>query len=195
MEKPKIRVNSKGRIIEAAFDNFVTHGYEGASLNVIAEVVGIRKASIYTHFESKDDLFLQLLSMAFELEAEYVKQCFDLNINEEIPGESYCLTLKQRYEESIPLRFLVRMAYVPPQHLYEFITQRYQAYIQMLTEHIGRSLGSLKLSYEKIELFSDAYLGIIDSLSVELLYGELSYDRRLNAMLFLYRNTLMSNLE
>ena len=190
MEKTKTRSNAKSRIIDAAFENFVAHGYEGASLSVIAEHVGIRKASIYTHFDSKDALFLELLETAFQLESEYLERCFNASHNETLPGEGYCLALKDRYLESIALRFLIRMAYVPTPHLLTAIQESYVAYIQILSDQLELAFQARHFNPEQIQLFSDAYLGIIDSLSVELLYGELFYERRLKAMLFLYRHSL-----
>ena len=189
MEKTKTRSNSKSRIIDAAFENFVAHGYEGASLSVIAERVGIRKASIYTHFDSKDALFLALLHLALDEEATYLKSCFKPHQDEELPGEAYCLSLKHRYLESIALRFLIRMAYVPTPHLLSAIQENYLAYIDVLSKQLEVAFRAKKFNDDQIQLFSDAYLGIIDSLSVELLYGELFYERRLNAMLYLYRNS------
>ena len=189
MDTSKTLTNTKSRIMDAAFETFIQHGYEGASLSVIAEKVNIRKASIYTHFSSKDALFLSLLEHAFQLESEYVDTCFSQALAEMIPGEAYCLSLKTRYLEQISFRFLMRMAYFPPQHLLSAVQEKYLSYIQILSTQVQRGFEQLGYAPEKIELYSDAYLGILDSLSVELLYGELFYERRLKAMMFLYRQS------
>lgn len=55
-------------IKKAALKYFTIHGYEGTSLSQIAEEVGIRKQSIYSHFKGKDDLFLSVLKDAKEME-------------------------------------------------------------------------------------------------------------------------------
>jgi AcrR family transcriptional regulator len=39
----------------AALKYFTLHGYEGASLSKIAEEVGLKKQSLYSHFKGKDD--------------------------------------------------------------------------------------------------------------------------------------------
>ena len=60
------RGNTKQEILNAALDLFSVRGYEGTSLSMIAEAVGIRKASLYSHFENKqailDALVEQVLS-------------------------------------------------------------------------------------------------------------------------------------
>ena len=45
--------NTKQEILEAALDLFSVQGFEATSISQIAGAVGIRKASLYSHFESK----------------------------------------------------------------------------------------------------------------------------------------------
>ena len=45
--------NTKQEILEAALDLFSVQGFEATSISQIASAVGIRKASLYSHFESK----------------------------------------------------------------------------------------------------------------------------------------------
>jgi AcrR family transcriptional regulator len=52
--------STRERILDVALDLFVEHGYEGASLRQIAEIMGFSKAALYYHFASKDDLLLAL---------------------------------------------------------------------------------------------------------------------------------------
>ena len=47
------RGNTKQEILEAALDLFSVQGFEATSISQIAGAVGIRKASLYSHFESK----------------------------------------------------------------------------------------------------------------------------------------------
>ena len=47
------RGNTKQEILDAALELFSVKGYEATSLSTIADAVGIRKASLYSHFENK----------------------------------------------------------------------------------------------------------------------------------------------
>ena len=47
------RGNTKQEILEASLDLFSVQGFEATSISQIAGAVGIRKASLYSHFESK----------------------------------------------------------------------------------------------------------------------------------------------
>jgi AcrR family transcriptional regulator len=51
----------KDRIKEAAIDLFYKKGYFAASLSDVAQCIGIRKASIYHHYPSKESMLLNIL--------------------------------------------------------------------------------------------------------------------------------------
>ncbi len=52
--------NTRERILDAALDLFIEQGFDGTSLRQIAEKLGVTKAALYYHFESKDDILLAL---------------------------------------------------------------------------------------------------------------------------------------
>ena len=58
--------NTKQEILSAALDLFSTQGYEATSVSQIAEAVGIRKASLYSHFESKQGILDALMQNVLE---------------------------------------------------------------------------------------------------------------------------------
>lgn len=47
---------SKQRILDESLKLFSTNGYEATSIAQIAEAVGIKKASLYSHFKSKEEI-------------------------------------------------------------------------------------------------------------------------------------------
>lgn len=53
-------MTTKERIFEVALDLFAQKGYDAVSMREIAEAVGIKKASLYSHFSSKDELLERL---------------------------------------------------------------------------------------------------------------------------------------
>ena len=49
-------------IIRAAYEEFLAHGFQNASLHKIAEKAGVTTGAIYTRYKNKDALFVSLLS-------------------------------------------------------------------------------------------------------------------------------------
>ena len=62
MEKQK----TKQRILDAALELFSTQGFEATSIAQIADAVGVRKASLYSHFDSKQDILDRLIDSIME---------------------------------------------------------------------------------------------------------------------------------
>src|SRR5215208_4203054 len=54
-------VDRRAAILDAALEVFSKRGYNGASIDEIAQAAGISKALIYEHFPSKKDLHVSLL--------------------------------------------------------------------------------------------------------------------------------------
>jgi TetR/AcrR family transcriptional regulator len=59
-ESPGCCTGVCGRILEAAVDEFVEHGLDGARMQRIAERAGANKAMIYYYFSSKQELYEQV---------------------------------------------------------------------------------------------------------------------------------------
>ncbi len=54
------------RILNAARDTFAKEGFRDAEVKTIAKKAGVGKATIYKHFDSKDDLLLTIVSDNFK---------------------------------------------------------------------------------------------------------------------------------
>lgn len=52
------RRETRYRIAETALGLFLTHGFEGTTLDVIAEEAGISRRTFFSYFKSKDDILL-----------------------------------------------------------------------------------------------------------------------------------------
>lgn len=58
--------DTKSEILQAALELFSTNGYEATSISAIAETVGLRKASLYSHFASKQEILDSLINKVSE---------------------------------------------------------------------------------------------------------------------------------
>lgn len=91
-----MKLKTKEKTREAALSIFARKGYEGATMQEIAEAVGIKKASIYNHYAGKEDLFFAVYQ---DVADDYVK------FMERVIAESKDMKLAERlayiFEEEI----------------------------------------------------------------------------------------------
>lgn len=54
-------LRSRAKIVAAAEDCFLHHGFLGTNMDAIAEQAGVSKQTVYAHFGSKEALFIQVV--------------------------------------------------------------------------------------------------------------------------------------
>jgi AcrR family transcriptional regulator len=85
-----LRENKKQQILNAALKVFAAHGYNGATINMIAREVGMAKGLMYSYYESKENLVEELIHFGLQKAVSFM---------EEKPANS--LTTKKAFEESL----------------------------------------------------------------------------------------------
>lgn len=68
MKKAIPRDKSKKRemIVQGAAEVFAKEGYDGASMDQIAQVAGVSKKTVYNHFDNKENLFKAIVAMLLD---------------------------------------------------------------------------------------------------------------------------------
>ena len=116
---------TKQLILDHALALFTDKGYEGASMDDIARAVGIRKASLYAHFDGKESIFRALFD---DILAEYERYIHGLTrLSDETAPEAlervflsfidYCCDNPKMY-------FWDRYFYYPPAFLRDYIREK-----------------------------------------------------------------------
>ncbi len=62
-----------GRILDAADELFSTRGFSGVSVRDIAELAGVKKASVFYYYQSKDELFERVLERYYAAHARVLE--------------------------------------------------------------------------------------------------------------------------
>ncbi|AMA72811.1 TetR/AcrR family transcriptional regulator [Aneurinibacillus thermoaerophilus] len=181
------------RIKKVALAHFARHGYEGASLAHIADEVGIKKPSIYAHFKGKDDLFLKVIEDVISDEAEFVTHFFARHANIPLHERLYNFLsqYKARYEHDDRTKFLLRITFFPPTHLYDEVMHDVYIYLDklegLLIPVFEKAIEEGEIRSVGAERAAVAFMGLLDGLLVEMLYGGTErFIRRLHASWYLY---------
>ncbi|MDD4493701.1 MAG: TetR/AcrR family transcriptional regulator [Eubacteriales bacterium] len=78
-------MTTKELILQTALRLFSEHGYDGVSMRDLASEVGIKAASIYNHFSSKEDVFNSLF---VEMQNRYEQIVNIVNVPNGTPNEA-----------------------------------------------------------------------------------------------------------
>jgi AcrR family transcriptional regulator len=68
--RERVKSETRDKILDAARELFISHGYEGVTMRKVAEKIEYSPTAIYVHFADKEDLFHQLCNEDFERLAE-----------------------------------------------------------------------------------------------------------------------------
>lgn len=166
-------------ILQSALELFTSKGYEGTSMDDIAKAVGIRKASLYSHFSGKESIFSAIFEDILEDYTMYVNELMAIVKKGDILAQLkgiftqfilYC-------HNNLKMYFWDRYFYYPPEFLKDYICTKtletqdtFLAGICALLEK-GIELGEVKAQPVRDLALSYYYLMIGLSMSVKL------YDR------------------
>lgn len=73
----QVPLNARERVLSMAEMLFRQRGYNVVTMRDIAEEVGIRQASLYYHFPSKEQLFITVIEQVFERHRQGLHQALD----------------------------------------------------------------------------------------------------------------------
>ena len=162
------------KIKKVALTKFSEQGYEGTSLSDVANEVGIKKQSIYSHFKSKEELFITVMNDVIKEESEYLDYFFDKSYdNLKCYLEKFILQIKKRYakEEQNSMQFILRMAYMPPLHLKEEVINNFNIYFLKLENLIKDLFLEDLFLEEKANMATLSFMNMLNGLLVTLIYG------------------------
>ncbi len=167
---------TKQEILSRALELFTEKGYEGTGMDDIAKAVGIRKASLYYHFDGKESIFSAVFNGILAEYAAYVAGLTTVgeatsvltNLKELFLSYiRYCKTNSKMY-------FWDRYFYYPPEFLKDYIAEKTLETETAFMEGIGRMVeagivrGEIKPQPARSLTLAYYYLLIGLSMSVRL---------------------------
>ncbi|WP_194165632.1 TetR/AcrR family transcriptional regulator [Oceanobacillus sp. CFH 90083] len=179
----------KRKIMEAALAAFAAKGYEGTSLSHIAKEVGIKKPSIYAHFDSKSALYISIVKDALRKQKRSIYNYFEENKKKSLDNQlqSFFEWIAIEIEEKPDVHFIYRITYFPPASLEKKVFQLIDPFLtdleKLLTRYIRQYTArrAWRLT-EHPSTVALAYMTILDGSILELFFtGKESYERKIKA--------------
>ena len=118
MKQEEKTKRTRQRIIAAALEEFGTKSYESASINVICSRSKISKGLLYYNFKSKDELYLQCVTICYDEMAGFLK-AKNLELYDAEKSLQKILETRQQFYEENPYlsNIFFNSVLQPPKHL------------------------------------------------------------------------------
>ena len=81
----KQKRNTREEILDVALSLFSTKGYDATSLSDISAMLGVSKAALFKHFDSKEEILFSVMNM---MDEEDRNRARDMNVPEDRKSES-----------------------------------------------------------------------------------------------------------
>lgn len=187
-------MTTKPQLLMIALSQFAQHGYEGTSLADIASEAGIKKPSIYAHFKSKEDLFLNVLRQTFREFKRRIIRYMIHHVDIPLQDRLYQLIafLQQQYSDDAMIKFVMRMCFFPHSAsekeiiplVYALIDDLEARLLRLLDVHVDQQ--DLQLVVSTTEA-AKGYMTVVDGVMIDMLYSEPSRSvQRLNVIFPIY---------
>lgn len=188
LDKRKRIMDTHEKIKLTAIAHLGRYGYKGTSLSKIADDVGIRKPSLYSHYKSKRDLFEACMESAkseFMTGAKGILRSPENTVEQNL--YRFPASFIDAYNSDDSRLFYLRFAYMPPEELGENKVRYSNEFIESLADlvkdPVQKLIGDRDPSPEKYREALETYLCLFDGMMVELLFGGIGgYTARLDAV-------------
>ncbi|RSL30514.1 TetR/AcrR family transcriptional regulator [Salibacterium salarium] len=175
-------------ITRTALELFAENGYDGTSMSDIAKQVGIKKPSLYNHFDSKKTLFLSVIDDVFRSYVDYVNQSLIERQVEAVEKQlKQVLISTAQFLSSHHVGMLyMRVLMFPPLELKETIMHRFEAFegetdeifIQLF--EVGVQNGEIQDG--DVETYMQAFYTLLDGISTDMfIYSKDKVNKKLEA--------------
>ncbi len=93
------QTNENSTLIEALFDIFRTHGYEGTTISLLSEVTGLQKSSLYHHYpKGKEDMLKAVVAfVSAQIQQHVIKPLLDKQVSPQKRFSDLIATIKMFY--------------------------------------------------------------------------------------------------
>ncbi|MBA4495785.1 TetR/AcrR family transcriptional regulator [Paenactinomyces guangxiensis] len=162
----------------AAIKLFSQYGYKQTTISKIAEEVGIKAPTIYSHYKNKEDLFLQIFEEVIFEHVHHIKKVAEKTKNMNVEQRLFqilCEAALYYTHDEKKIHFLKHTMIFPPQELKEEIKKKFYESEEMFS-NLLRSLFSEGIQQQKIrnipiEHLLTSFYCLLDGLFTQMLYG------------------------
>lgn len=165
--------NTKNKIFESSIDLFSEKGFDASAMREIAEMVGIKKASLYSHYNSKDQILEEILKYPIDrigtvgqqdVETEELIVSLGLEKFMDLAGDLILSWMEDPYMEKIWRIICIELYHNPQIKKFysEFINLSFsfweEAFNLMIKHKLIKPLDPQLLATEYLSFYGNSYM-------------------------------------
>ena len=168
MEKniKKTRDKSKKRnmIIQGAIKGYMMYGYKNVSMDIIAELAGVSKKTVYNHFKSKENVILTIISDYLEGKAILKKINYDssISIKEQLMAFANAELYLVNSPERLGLARVLTLTFIEDRDLALRIVMKFEPNQIRFIEWLNEAMIDGKLVVDNLERAAAIFYGLIE---------------------------------
>lgn len=164
-KKRRDRGETRQRLLESALQVFARNGYERATVDEIVREAGFSKGAFYVHFESKEDLFWEMLQERIERQQELFRQAIDSSQSVVENEKRVLQVVFESHDDPLgPAVFLEFVAHgMRNPKVAERLSEMYGRWHSFITETLtaGREMGVVREDVD-LSLLASAIMAIME---------------------------------
>ena len=185
-------------IIEKGMELFAQKGYNGTSMDDIAQNVGIRKATLYSHMSGKESIFKVIFDEIIEEYILFLDKITDLSKNKSLSLMLHDIFYQYVYynRTEIGMKFWDRFYYFPPEMLKDYIYEKTvdtKGYLQnRLEKIILQGFGKGEINEKNAQELARTFYYLLIGFVLSTTYEEREIDAEIEQCVSVFINGLNS---
>lgn len=186
-KKRRSREKTRQKLLDSALQVFARNGYERATVDEIVREAGFSKGAFYVHFETKEDLFWEMLQERIDAQQEMFRQTLDPS---QSVAENERRILEQAFNMSThPLGPAVILEFTAHgmrnEKVREQLSKMYERWHSFVAETLsaGQELGVVRKDLD-ISLLASVLMALFEGSMIQshLAPADLRLDRKVSAL-------------
>ena len=162
----KTRNKSKKRnlILQGAIKGYMEYGYKHVSMDIIAELAGVSKKTVYNHFQSKENVILTIISEYLEGKSSLKEISYDSSksIEEQLRlfanAELYLVNTPER----LGLARVLTLTFIEDRNLAYRIVKQFEPNHLKFIQWLRGAINDNKLVIEDLDRAASVFYGLIE---------------------------------
>ena len=151
-------------IIQGAIKGYMEYGYKNVSMDIIAELAGVSKKTVYNHFMSKENVILTIVSQYLEGKSALKEIYYDNSkpIEEQLMSFANAELYLVNTPERLGLARVLTLTFLEDQNLAYRIVMEFEPNHLKFIQWLKEAITDNKLVIDDLESAASIFYGLIE---------------------------------